>query len=724
MLQKLVACVLILFTVSVTSQNRQQIKIKNIFWGENDTQKGIVDIPEKWQNESAVILYQEYFYDYHKYAKKVRYTNSLRMRVKILDKAAIDDYSEFSFTKNLRVKRGYWGKKEKKFIGVKIVKPNGDERVIKVDEEAVKTDDEYKLAISGLEVGDILDYYVYTIEPFIEKKGYAFEPTTNFLSNEYPTKKFVLKFNTENDFFINFNSYNGAPKLKQIDTKKRNDRRYILEAENIEKTEIPYWYSPLLELPFFKFQVTFSRSGRFEKNVFNFISESEKEIKTEVTADEVLSVYKNAFGNFKDEPKKFHKYFRKKSLTQDELAREAYYYLRHYYFTNYFEGSILSESKIIGYYGDESNPDYFFLSNPNRFVSVYCSMLQKNYIPFDIIVAKDRSEGNIKDLLFISEAETIIRVNLHKPIYVSVYNAYSNLETINPMIENTEAYVLKYSEDDRELSSVSTTTIPGSKASDNKQVEDLTVTFSDSFNQINFSRKSDSYGHLKSSLQDEVMFFFDYLDEDYKKYGTEGYINKVRKKKNRTRYRKEYNALIDKLKERQQKILHSGLSSEYDPLEVEKENTFKIVNTGRYDAKTPFTYEQEFVMKNQLVKKAGKNYLFEVGKLIGGQVSVTQDKIDRAQAINRSFPKSYENNINIIIPEGYKVVGLDKLNKNVTNETGGFKSSATIEGNILKIKTLKYYSNYDEPNSNWNKIRAFLDEAYQFTQEKIMFRKL
>jgi hypothetical protein len=706
------------------AQNRQQIMIKKLFWGDNDTQKGNVDFPEKWNNESAVILYQEFFHDYHKFARNVRYTSSVRMRVKLLDKASIEEYSEFSFKRNFRVRRGFWGKKEKKFIGIKIIKPNGDEREIKVDQEAVKTDDQYKLAISGLEVGDIIDYYVHTIEPFKSQNGYTFEPITNFLANEYPTKKFVLKFNTENDFFVNFNSYNGAPELRQIETKKRNDRRYVLEADNIEKTEFPYWYYPLRELPFFKFQVTFSRSGSFERNVFNFISKTEKEIKTEVTPEEILSVYSNAFENFKDEPSKFHKYFKKKELSKEALAREAYYYLRHYYYTNYFEGSILSESKIIGYYGDESNPNYFFLSNPNRFVSVYCAMLKKHKIPFDIIVAKDRAEGNIKDLLFMSEVNTLVRVNLDTPLYVSIYDAYSSLETINPYLENTEAYALKYSYDDKELAEVSTTTIPGSKASDNKQVEALNVTFNESFDEINFARKTECYGHLKSLYQDEVMFFFDFLDEDYKKYGTTGYIEQVRKKKLKARYRKEYNALIEKLKKRQKEMLHQRLAEEYDDFEIEKENTLKVINTGRYGSEFPFTYEQEFQTKKQLVKKAGKNYLFEVGKLIGGQVSVTQDEIDRNQDIHLPFPKSYENNIAITIPEGYKVVGLDKLNKNVSNETGGFKSSATVEGNVLKINTLKYYSKYDIPSSDWGKMRAFLDEAYQFTQEKIMFRKL
>jgi len=723
MLKKIFICLLIFTTISVNSQTRQEKEIKNTFWGASDTEKDNVTIPEKWNNESAVILYQEYFHDYHKFGKNVRYTSSIRMRVKILDKAAIEDYSEFSFEKNLRVRRGFWGKREKKFIGVKIIKPNGDEREIKVNEEAVKTDDEYKLAISGLEIGDILDYYVYTIEPFIEKNGYSFEPITNFLSNEYPTKKFLLKFNTENDFFVNFNSYNGAPALKQLETKKRNDRRYVLEANDIEKTEFPYWYFPLRELPFFKFQVTFSRSGTFEKNVFNFISESEKTIKSEVTEDEVLTVYDNTFERFKDEPTSFTKYFKKKELSKEELVREAYYYLRHHYYTSYIEGSVMMETKIIGFLTDESNPGYFFLSNPNRFVSVYCSFLRKNEIPFDIIVAKDRADGNIKDLLFMSEVQTLVRVNLDKPIYISIYNAYSNLETINPLFENTEAYALKYSYDDKKLSSVTTTTIPSSKSDDNKTIENLEVTFNDTFDEITFTKKSACYGHLKTSTQEDVLFFFNYLDEDYAKYETKGYIDNVRKKKLKERYRKEYNALINKLKERQKEVLHQRLLDEYN-LEIEKENTLKITNTGRYGAENPLQFEQGFVIKNQLLKKAGNNYLFEVGKLIGGQVSVTQDEIDRKQAIHRPYPKSYENNISIQIPEGYKVVGLDKLSKSIKNETGGFESSATVEGNLLKIKTLKFYSNYDEPNSNWNKLRAFLDVSYQFTQEKIMFRKI
>jgi hypothetical protein len=88
-----------------------------------------------------------------------------------------------------------------------------------------------------------------------------------------------------------------------------------------------------------------------------------------------------------------------------------------------------------------------------------------------------------------------------------------------------------------------------------------------------------------------------------------------------------------------------------------------------------------------------------------------------------SFPRSFENEITFNIPEGYSVSGLEKLNKKVENETGGFVSTAEIKGNQLVIKTLKYYKNYFEPNANWNKMIQFLDAAYQFTQEKVLLKK-
>ncbi len=58
------------------------------------------------------------------------------------------------------------------------------------------------------------------------------------------------------------------------------------------------------------------------------------------------------------------------------------------------------------------------------------------------------------------------------------------------------------------------------------------------------------------------------------------------------------------------------------------------------------------------------------------------------------------------------------------NSTGAFLSSAEIRDNQeLIINTSKQYKTYYEPNSNWSKMISFLDEANQFTNEKILLKK-
>ncbi|MEM8907866.1 MAG: hypothetical protein AAGD05_08480, partial [Bacteroidota bacterium] len=83
-----------------------------------------------------------------------------------------------------------------------------------------------------------------------------------------------------------------------------------------------------------------------------------------------------------------------------------------------------------------------------------------------------------------------------------------------------------------------------------------------------------------------------------------------------------------------------------------------------------------------------------------------------------------ENHIRIELPDGYQIKGLDKLNKSVENATGGFISTAVVEGNELKISTRKFYHNNFEPAANWPMMIEFLEAAYQFTQEKVLFKKI
>jgi hypothetical protein len=238
---------------------------------------------------------------------------------------------------------------------------------------------------------------------------------------------------------------------------------------------------------------------------------------------------------------------------------------------------------------------------------------------------------------------------------------------------------------------------------------------------LKVSRVSSFFGHFKEYEQSDKLEFFDYVNEDYKKYGTESLLDLVKNKKKQDQYQKEFKALIEKIKEGNKEKLKKVVSQEFE-FEIE-EVVFELKNTGRFGSNQPFEYEENFVIKNNLVKKAGSNLIVEIGKILTDQIDVDKKEIDRKNNVYMSFPRSFDNEIIFEIPAGFTVMGLEKLNKKVENETGKFTSTASISGNQLTIRTIKEYKNYFEPNANWSKMVLFLDAAYQFTQEKILLKK-
>ena len=72
---------------------------------------------------------------------------------------------------------------------------------------------------------------------------------------------------------------------------------------------------------------------------------------------------------------------------------------------------------------------------------------------------------------------------------------------------------------------------------------------------------------------------------------------------------------------------------------------------------------------------------------------------------------------------GLEVEGIDKFNMNVDNATGFFKSTAKVEGNQLILTASKGYKTISEKKEAWPDMVKFLDEAYKFTQLKVVLKK-
>ena len=124
------------------------------------------------------------------------------------------------------------------------------------------------------------------------------------------------------------------------------------------------------------------------------------------------------------------------------------------------------------------------------------------------------------------------------------------------------------------------------------------------------------------------------------------------------------------------------------------------------------------------MSKAGRNYVFEVGKLIGGQIKLEQNELATRQSdIWLPFARTIDNNIVINIPAGYTVDGLQDLKFNVNNESGSFAADSKVEGDKLIITTKKIYKKNFDKKELWPNYVAFLEAAYKFSQAKIVLRK-
>lgn len=706
-----------MLTFSTFAQKKAEVD--ELLWGKSDEYNKVTEVPAKWKEESAVIIYKYHYYGYHKFGTSVKYTNAVRERIKLQDAAAVKDYSEFSFRDKFRSDKGYGSREATGIFGAKIIKPNGKEILIDVDKEAKEIDSEKKIAISNLEVGDILDIYSYIVEPFNSKDALGFDPVETTLGDYYPIMNLKVSFKTENDFFLNFNTYNGAPELQEIKN-KGGERQYVLEAKDIPKNEFPRWFYPLAEMPCYKFQVYFARSSTYEDRSHAFLSEKESVVKKNVSKEEVFEYFNNKFGalGYLSPIEKFIK--NNKFSSDEEKIREVYYFARHKYYTQFIEPMVVIDQKLFSvdkYYMDDIR---YFLDNQTQFINLFMKFLKENKIDYDLVVATGRENGPVEDLLIQKNTKVLIKINTKTPIYLDSFDAFSNPDIFDQSLEGTKGYEIQIAKG-KKMVEAENTTLPKTVAADNTSKIVSTIAITNDFSTVQVNRDLEYYGHIKEEQQPNRLRFYDYVHEDNVKYNTQSLNDRITSKKEREKYIKLYDALINKAKDKQKEDAKKDISEEFG-FEIE-DYTFTIKNTGRYGTKSAFALNENFTIKKDLIKKAGSNYIIEIGKILTKQVEITKKEKERKNNIYSPYPRTYENEIVLEIPAGYSASGIEKLNKKVQNETGEFISSAKIEGNKLIIKSIKKYNNYYWPNANWNKMILFLDEAYQFTQEKILLKK-
>ncbi len=132
---------------------------------------------------------------------------------------------------------------------------------------------------------------------------------------------------------------------------------------------------------------------------------------------------------------------------------------------------------------------------------------------------------------------------------------------------------------------------------------------------------------------------------------------------------------------------------------------------------------------HSIIENAGNSYLFKIGELIGRQVELYQEH-ERQQKIDFNYPHILDREIVIKIPDGYKVVGMEKLkidlqkgnSDNNEDYTMGFISDYEISDNVLKVNIHEYYTTATYPIEQYEDFRKVVNAAADFTKVVLVLK--
>lgn len=714
----------------------------------------VTAVPDKWKNESAVILAQKTEYLFTRVfsgrvSTVVRIHEYVHKRIKLQDKNSLEKFSTFYY-----VTLGKDGSAD-----YKIIKANGKENNVNMSAAIEEEQDipaiyksilfkmnfkKMKIAIPDLEVGDIIDYTIKSSYDWdMRQEGIEFKPFIFSLANTYPTLFQQYRFTMADGMKVRYRAYNGAPNIKYdpkasvIGDKNSYLSYYFLDKDR-EKMSEERWSLQYRNTPTVKFRVvllsdndedskglgqaTIDRSGLNIEDVYKRYGGVASYMTTTVTSlvgyTTEYMVKKKTEGVLK---------------TDDDVIREAYYCMRKVFLEMYYKGPVHSdlekymtgkklykkvlaaEKKDVTSQKEEKEDEIRI--NSVTFATALRVALAAMGIQSELFVYVPRDLGSWRDAIFMEELDYVLRVKgKRKYYYLEAFNNFDAFATPYPYLESAEGYAIGYQEKDQYFRA----SVPPSTCNDNIERQEYVLNLSDGMDVIRAERTSSYLGATKIGRIGQANLDRSYLNFDFDKY----YNEPKKSKKNDNVAIAASNQYDDPDKDERMKdrkeLFEKDLKEAFD---VDKYEDFELIKNGRFGDTAWLQYKEKFTLK-KMISKAGKNFILEIGKMIGDQIKLDSNEIKNRQTdIWVPYARTIENAITLNIPTGYSVDGLQDLNITVDNESGSFVSTAKVDSDKLIITTRKLYKKSFDKKEAWPNYIAFLEPAYKFSQAKIVLKK-
>ncbi|MBN9382957.1 MAG: DUF3857 domain-containing protein [Chitinophagaceae bacterium] len=680
-------------------------------------------VPAEYANESCVIMARKAVIEADT-KKRINwalgahrnfyYNSTVREMVKINDKASLEEFSQLSY-RQFRKLNGWMSATSTSFVGARIIKPNGTMKEVNIDEAVLlangRNDQQRKLAISDLQVGDILDYFVRT-EEYSE---YIKEPERLIFvfGDDHPILFYTLHCEIGNKYAIEYRSMNGAPFAKQT---TNEDKDVILDIgmKDIPAAPTGLWMASMRELPAFRLNVLAGgTSGRSTGEVVKDVPLGDvvDRINTGVSYPDPIKA-KLIKGQVNDILKGYDKHYSK--LPKDSLASLIYYAYR---FVRYYNQ--LDASLEVGQDRNETNINsYDYL--------IYLNLLLNMYkIDTRFIVMPYKHGPAIQHIMGIGDLSVMLRWDMDpgqgKDLFFTNQNMFTSLGYIPAGLEGqpcpevrAKKYLATRPEDDK---------TPLSKASENTQQEKLQVSFNGTDMQmLRVKRHTLLTGKMKEGEQVRLLNFEDCYESERNALHVEKSImddlKKARKSKNLS---EDYATALQKARASLKDRFKEEISSEFDP-EPKDIIAWKVDNPGLRHTAPDLAYSTEFTVDG-LIQRAGNNFLLNIGKVVNSPLKLTPSQRTRKIDIYMSYARTLDCTVAFDIPQGYTVQGVDKLNKTLDNDCGSVTTSAQIQGGQLMVHFRRIYKHDQEAADKWPQLLAIIDASTDFADQKVLLKK-
>lgn len=699
-----------LFTLSVNADEKADYlklaqKVRQEVWSSTPADFQKRTVPDRYKNASAVILsyYRELSTDYYRKAtadlvlnlrltRQIDCTDMERMLIQINDKKALKDYSEFTFkTKSRKWTWGYHHKTQT-VLGIRVIKKNGNVQEVSLDDyvdvKEGKNDKDLsqKIAVPGLEVGDCID--VFSLDQ-IDTQEQQLDPFYFVLRQDEPVLYTKVHCVLDQSLATVYRTMNGAPDFTQTTDKDKNAVLDMVMDKPID-AESSIWYNSLEQSPFIEMYITPTKAKvavvekamrkkgvRGNPDVTPILQDDWKLLKSYVSKGGyspagLPSTYKSVFKSAK-----------KEGMSAEEKADRIYSF------------------------------EYVSSGSSQRAFNTVANYLRKLGVEIEMGITTPFGALPVDKLINYNSTSWFFRLKGTDMYYFP--GTYPKVASEIPYIYQGRKAYMQDSEEQ--------ITIPVSQAEDNKSVNDMVVkldgTKLDISRKVTYSGEQKMYGQSLVS-PDNTLFGSSQLEAywRYLKYDDKDPYSCYTKKKSA-----ELKGAFNEFRKNAIDPFKAEISSYHDadPVQV---GGYGVDCVGIRRDSSNFVYHVDYVMDG-MVKRAGNNYLLSVGKLIGSSLKLEGKDRERIDDVWRKMAFVDEWNIEIPLPQGYKVSAeaLKKIETSVANECGEFTVKATAGNESVKVYVRKCFAHRVEPVSNWSKLLALVDACSAFADKQMVIAK-